>query len=111
MFCELLRGRCGLHYDEGSRFLVDKRVARRVLVASLVVGCATAIQLVAYSASEGLALRVPPQSRVSPTNEIQRMSRGSQLFSDGESFFWRICNEQFLTSYANTLATVARINF
>ncbi len=30
MFCELLKTRCGLHFDEDSRFLVEKRVARRV---------------------------------------------------------------------------------
>jgi len=30
MFCELLRSRCGLHFDADSRFLVEKRLARRV---------------------------------------------------------------------------------
>jgi chemotaxis protein methyltransferase CheR len=30
MISELLRNRCGLHFDEDSRFLVEKRVARRV---------------------------------------------------------------------------------
>ncbi len=30
MFCDLLKSRCGLHFDEDSRFLVEKRVARRV---------------------------------------------------------------------------------
>jgi chemotaxis protein methyltransferase CheR len=30
MFCELLKSRCGLHFDEDSRFLVEKRLARRV---------------------------------------------------------------------------------
>jgi chemotaxis protein methyltransferase CheR len=30
MICELLKSRCGLHFDEDSRFLVEKRVARRV---------------------------------------------------------------------------------
>ncbi len=30
MLCEMLRSRCGLSFDEDSRFLVEKRVARRV---------------------------------------------------------------------------------
>jgi chemotaxis protein methyltransferase CheR len=30
MISELLKSRCGLHFDEDSRFLVEKRVARRV---------------------------------------------------------------------------------
>lgn len=30
MFCELLRSRCGLHFDSNMRFLVEKRLARRV---------------------------------------------------------------------------------
>ena len=30
MFCELLRNHCGLHFDESSRFLLEKRVGRRV---------------------------------------------------------------------------------
>jgi chemotaxis protein methyltransferase CheR len=30
MFCELLRKYCGLHFDDGSRFLLEKRVGRRM---------------------------------------------------------------------------------
>ena len=30
MFCELVKSRCGLHFDEASRFLVEKRLARRM---------------------------------------------------------------------------------
>ena len=30
MFCELLRAHCGLHFDEDARFIVEKRLARRV---------------------------------------------------------------------------------
>jgi len=30
MFCELIKSRCGLHFDEDSRFIVEKRLARRV---------------------------------------------------------------------------------
>ncbi len=30
MFCEMLRERCGLHFGEDMRFLVEKRVGRRV---------------------------------------------------------------------------------
>jgi chemotaxis protein methyltransferase CheR len=35
MLCELIKGRCGLHFDEDSRFLVDKRVARRIQEADV----------------------------------------------------------------------------
>lgn len=31
MFCELLKGHCGLHFGPDSRFLVEKRLARRVI--------------------------------------------------------------------------------
>lgn len=30
LYCELLRAHCGLHFDESSRFLVEKRIARRI---------------------------------------------------------------------------------
>jgi chemotaxis protein methyltransferase CheR len=30
MLCRLLKARCGLHFDDDSRFLVDKRVRRRI---------------------------------------------------------------------------------
>ena len=30
MFCELLRDHCGLHFDDSSRFLLERRVARRI---------------------------------------------------------------------------------
>lgn len=30
MFCELLRSHCGLHFDEDMRFIVEKRLARRL---------------------------------------------------------------------------------
>jgi len=30
MYCELLRDHCGLHFDESSRFLVEKRIGRRI---------------------------------------------------------------------------------
>ena len=30
MFCELLRTRCGLYFDDNMRFIVEKRLARRV---------------------------------------------------------------------------------
>lgn len=35
MLCELIKGRCGLHFDEDSRFLVEKRVARRIQEADV----------------------------------------------------------------------------
>ena len=30
MFCDLFRGYCGLHFEEDSRFLLEKRLARRI---------------------------------------------------------------------------------
>ena len=30
IFCDLLRGSCGLHFDAATRFLVEKRLARRI---------------------------------------------------------------------------------
>jgi len=30
LFCQLLKNRCGLHFDSDTRFLVEKRLARRV---------------------------------------------------------------------------------
>ncbi len=30
LFTDLLRSRCGLHFDQGTRFLVEKRLARRI---------------------------------------------------------------------------------
>ena len=30
MFCELLREHCGLNFDEDSRYILEKRLARRV---------------------------------------------------------------------------------
>lgn len=30
LFTDYLRGRCGLHFDEGTRYLVEKRLARRI---------------------------------------------------------------------------------
>jgi chemotaxis protein methyltransferase CheR len=35
MICELLRDRCGLNFDEDTRFLVEKRLARRVVELEL----------------------------------------------------------------------------
>jgi chemotaxis protein methyltransferase CheR len=35
MICELLRNRCGLHFDERNRYLVEKRLARRVVELEL----------------------------------------------------------------------------
>ena len=30
MFCELIRNHCGLHFGPESRFLLEKRIARRM---------------------------------------------------------------------------------
>ncbi len=36
MFCELIRSHCGLHFGPESRFLLEKRLARRSLEQVLV---------------------------------------------------------------------------
>jgi chemotaxis protein methyltransferase CheR len=51
MFCELLRGRCGLHFDEDMRFLVEKRLARRV--AKLELGTFAAYHYYLRNGHEG----------------------------------------------------------
>ena len=51
MFCELVKSRCGLHFDEDSRFLIEKRLARRVRECGL--GSFAAYHLHLRSAGEG----------------------------------------------------------
>lgn len=51
MFCELLRSRCGLHFDLDMRFLVEKRLARRV--AKLELGSFAAYHLYLRGGHEG----------------------------------------------------------
>jgi chemotaxis protein methyltransferase CheR len=51
MFCELLRKRCGLHFDKDMRFLVEKRLARRV--AKLELGTFAAYHYFLRNGHEG----------------------------------------------------------
>jgi chemotaxis protein methyltransferase CheR len=51
MFCELVKSRCGLHFDEDSRFLVEKRLARRVRECGL--GSFAAYHLLLRKEGEG----------------------------------------------------------
>jgi hypothetical protein len=52
------------------------------------IGSASSILLVARSVRMGLDMQPPPIHDVAPTNELERRSRGGQLFSDGKGFFW-----------------------
>jgi hypothetical protein len=65
-------------------------VAGWLLVGVLLVGTISPLTLVARSVGKGLDTSAPPIDRVAPTNELERRSRGGQLFSDGEAFFWRV---------------------
>jgi len=51
MFCELVKSRCGLHFDEDSRFIVEKRLARRVRECGL--GSFAAYHLLLRRGGEG----------------------------------------------------------
>lgn len=51
MFCELIKSRCGLHFDEDSRFIVEKRLARRVEECGL--GSFAAYHMLLRDASAG----------------------------------------------------------
>ena len=51
MFCELVKSRCGLHFDEDSRFIVEKRLGRRVRECG--VGSFAAYHLLLRNAGEG----------------------------------------------------------
>jgi chemotaxis protein methyltransferase CheR len=51
MFCELVKSRCGLHFDEDSRFIVEKRLARRVRECGL--GSFAAYHLLLRKGGEG----------------------------------------------------------
>lgn len=51
MFCELLRGHCGLHFGPESRFLLEKRIARRM--AEVDVGSFAAYHYLLRSERDG----------------------------------------------------------
>ena len=51
MFCELVKSRCGLHFDEDSRFIVEKRLGRRLRECGL--GSFAAYHLLLRNGGEG----------------------------------------------------------
>jgi chemotaxis protein methyltransferase CheR len=75
MFSELLRNHCGLHFDESSRFLLAKRVARRVSDLGLGGFAAYHFQLRSAGGDEELATLVD----LITTNETYFFRERSQL--------------------------------
>jgi len=76
MFCELLRGHCGLCFDESSRFLVEKRLIRRL--EALGLGSFSAYLYFLRNGSEGdeeLAQAID----ILVTNETYFFREGKQL--------------------------------
>jgi len=67
-----------------------RRSAGWALVGALAVGAVAPVTLVARSVSLGFDASAPPIEKVAPTNELERKTRGGQLFSDGAGFFWRV---------------------
>jgi hypothetical protein len=67
-----------------------ERIRGGILVALLIVGAAAAVTVLRDSARHGLNFSPPPISSVRHVNEPKRRSRGGQLFSDGDAFFWRV---------------------
>jgi chemotaxis protein methyltransferase CheR len=75
MYCDLLRGYSGLHFDESSRFLLEKRVARRIRELDLGSFAAYHFQLRSGSADGELAHLVD----LLTTNETYFFRERSQL--------------------------------
>jgi len=71
MFCELLRDHCGLHFNASSRFLVEKRVARRV--AALDVGSFAAYHYLLRNGSQA----------------EDELSKAIDLLTTNETYFFR----------------------
>jgi hypothetical protein len=68
----------------------ERRWRAAALAAVVVFGSVSALALVAEPLRVGLRSRPPPARRVLPISGVARMDQGSQLFSDGQSFFWRV---------------------
>jgi hypothetical protein len=68
----------------------SERIRAAILLALLIVGAAAAVTNLRDSARAGLNFTPPPAATVRHTNELRRKSRGGQLFSDGDAFFWRV---------------------
>jgi chemotaxis protein methyltransferase CheR len=75
MFCDLVRKHCGLHFDADSRFLFEKRVARRV--EELELGSFAAYRY---------------QLRQGPAGD-QEMSRLIDALTTNETYFFREQNQ------------------
>jgi hypothetical protein len=70
--------------------LPGERVRGWILIALLIVGAAAASTALVASVGRGLNLSPPPMSSVRHTNALKRTTRGGQLFSHGDAFFWRV---------------------
>ena len=75
MFCEMLRSHCGLHFNAESRFLVEKRLARRI----------EELGLGSFSAYH-LQLRNDPQGRTELAHLIDELTTN-------ETYFFRELNQ------------------
>jgi chemotaxis protein methyltransferase CheR len=75
MFSELLRSHCGLHFEESSRFLLEKRVGRRVLELGLGSFAAYHFELRRAGGDEELAQLID----ILTTNETYFFRERSQL--------------------------------
>jgi len=67
-----------------------RRWAGVALIGVLLVGSAAPVVLLTRSVRLGLHAPRPAFGDVAPTNELERCSRGGQLFSDGRGFFWHV---------------------
>ncbi len=75
MFCELLKDHCGMHFDESTRFLLERRVARRVSELGLGGFAAYHYALRTAGSDEELANLID----LLPTNETYFFRERSQL--------------------------------
>jgi hypothetical protein len=67
-----------------------ERIRGAILVALLVVGTGAAVFTLRDSARRGLHFSPPRVANIKHANALERRSRGGQLFSDGDAFFWRV---------------------
>jgi hypothetical protein len=74
---------------KGSSTEVQRKSAR-LLIGLMIVGSFGALQLVTRGIGHGLDSSPPPLEEVLHVNEIERSGAGAQLFSDGDSFFWKV---------------------
>ncbi len=63
-------------------------IAGWALAGAVCIGTLGPVTLFARSARLPVDFKAPRIESVAPTNELERDTRGGQLFSDGEGFFW-----------------------